>query len=53
MSRNKNKRKKELKETKSYQNPANTLWGKIVIWSILIAMVGAVILGLVIALINL
>jgi len=53
LSRNKKRRNKDVKETKSYQNPANTLWGKIVIWAILIAMVGAVILGLVLALINL
>lgn len=53
MAKNKNtKPKQDLKENIDYKNPANTVWGKIVIWIILFAMVGVVILGLVLALIN-
>lgn len=44
--------KKELKQTKGYKNPVETLWGKIIIWVLLGAMVGVVILGFIIALIN-
>lgn len=40
------------KETKTYKNPSETLWGKIIIWFLLIGMVGTVIVGLIIALIN-
>lgn len=46
------KRQKDKEELKSYRNPAETLWGKILIWAILISMVGAVIIGLVVALLN-
>lgn len=51
--KNTNKKEKEVEKVREYQNPANTLWGKIVIWTILFSMVGAVIFGLIVALINL
>lgn len=50
-SKPKNDKKKPLDKI-NYKNPADTKLGKIIIWMILFAMVGAVIIGLVIALLN-
>ena len=53
MAKNKNVKPREvLKEKVDYKNPANTVWGKIIIWIILFSMVGAVIFALILALVN-
>jgi len=53
VAKNKNtKPKQDLKEKADFKNPANTIWGKVIIWIILFSMVGAVIFALVLALIN-
>ena len=43
---------KNTKEIKNYRNPIETVWGKVIVWALLIGMVGTVIIGLIIALIN-
>lgn len=54
---NKQKTKKQSNKPepiiKNYKNPMESLWGKIIVWVLLFAMVGVIILGLVLALTNL
>lgn len=44
--------KKTETKSKDYRNPAETIWGKIIIWTLLVGMVGGVVFGLILALIN-
>ena len=37
---------------KSYKNPMESLWAKIIVWFLIIGMVGTVIVGLIVALVN-
>lgn len=49
-----NKQPAKNAETKSrdYRNPAETIWGKIIIWTLLLGMVGGVVFGLIVALLS-
>ncbi|MDY0133832.1 MAG: hypothetical protein RBR46_02280 [Acholeplasmatales bacterium] len=47
-----NTQKKQYEDVPAFKSPAKTLWGKIIILIIVIAMVGASIAGLIVALIN-
>jgi len=46
------KNNKKALDKIDYKNPADTKLGKVIIWIILFAMVGAVVFGLIIALIT-
>lgn len=60
MSKNKKKsnyqkpktQKKQYENVPAFKSPAKTVWGKIIILMIVIAMVGASIIGLIFALID-
>lgn len=41
------KQNKVSQEKRDYKNPADSVWGKIIIWVILFGMVGTVIAGLI------
>jgi hypothetical protein len=47
-----NPQTKQSEDVPTFKSPAKTLWGKIIILIIVIAMVGASIAGLIVALIN-
>lgn len=44
--------KKQYEDVPTFKSPSKTLWGKIVILTIVFAMIGASIVGLIFALIN-
>lgn len=44
--------KKQPEPKKHYVDPTKTWWGKAVVWMIIVGMVGLVILGLVVAIIE-
>lgn len=46
------KNKKQLPKKKTYVNPTEKLWGKIVIWALVVAMVGTIIVGAIITIIE-
>lgn len=43
---------KQNKIIENYRNPVQTLWGKIIIWTLLVAMVLGTVIGLIIAIIE-
>lgn len=47
MSKKKNNKKDVNKPTKTMSNPAGTLWGKIIIWILVVLMAGASLISLV------
>ena len=45
MSKKNKQSKKQLPEKKSYVSPTDRLWGRIVVWILVVAMVGGIIIG--------
>lgn len=39
-------------QKKHYQNPAEKWWGKLVVWLIIVGMVGGIVFGFVLSIIN-
>ena len=50
-TRSKKQSNKEV-EKKTYKNPVDSLWGKIIVWILIVGMLGTVIIGLIVALVN-
>ncbi len=49
--------KNEIKETvkpakKHYHNPEESWWGKLIVWILLLGMVGAIIIGFIVAVVG-
>ena len=53
MAKEVKKPKQEVQQKRDYKNPATTIWGKVIIWILLFAMVGGVLFGLVTVIIEL
>jgi len=54
VSKNKsNKPKQKIEKKPSYKNPIDTIWGKTLVWILIIAMLGAIVIGAIYALLSL
>ncbi len=53
---NKNKKnlsKQKIEKKSNYKNPMDTVWGKLIVWLLIISMLGAIVIGVIYALITL
>lgn len=54
MNKNKsNKPKQKVEKKPSYKNPIDTFWGKALVWILIVSMLGAILIGVIYALIEL
>lgn len=49
----KNRNRKKVEQKRTYQKPTETIWGRLIVWFLIIAMLGGIVFGLVAAIIQL
>lgn len=52
MSKQQKQKKNQPEKKPVYKNPVDTKWGKLLVWFLIFTMVGVIILGLVLAIIE-
>lgn len=47
--KNSSKKVEKVEDKQSYRNPIETIWGKVLVWFLIVGMVGVVIVGVIMA----